>query len=198
MFCEIALVLLLDASTSLSMQDWRQQVQQTANAIRSEEVINAIERAGPIAIRPIAFSDTPVPMLEWHVLRTRQDAQELAAALDATSRPLWGGTCAATRLPTLAFILGFRRFEFYGFDFYYPEDTKQEDIKQQLMVIGIGNSGRHFTTTGELVAAMQDLGVWDKWMVENKLTVTWHGDGAGAEIWKSLVHNYDPPKEYIF
>lgn len=92
MFCEIALVLLLDASTSLSMQDWRQQVQQTANAIRSEEVINAIERAGPIAIRPIAFSDTPLPMLEWHVLRTRQDAQELAAALDATSRPLWGGT----------------------------------------------------------------------------------------------------------
>jgi hypothetical protein len=109
-----------------------------------------------------------------------------------------GGTCAATRLPTIAFIMGFRRFEFYGFDFYYPPEINPEDLKQQLMVIAIGNSGRHFTTTGELVAAIQDLGHWNKWMVENKLTVTWHGDGAGAEVWKTIVHAYDPPEEYPF
>lgn len=109
-----------------------------------------------------------------------------------------GGTCAATRMPMLAFTLGFRRFEFYGYDFFYPSDAKQEDIKQPLMKVMVGDEGREFLTTGELIAAMQDLGQWNKWLVENRLAVTFHGDGAGNHVWKSTVKSYENPKEYPY
>lgn len=109
-----------------------------------------------------------------------------------------GGTCAATRIPMLAFIMGFRRFEFYGYDFFYPADTDPTKIKQQLMKINIGGANREFLTTGELIAAMQDLGVWVKWMAENRLNVTFHGEGAGGVIWNTTIQNYHPPTEYPF
>lgn len=107
-----------------------------------------------------------------------------------------GGTCSALRMPTIAFVMGFRRLEFYGFDFYYPKNTKQENIKQQLITVEIGNTQKQYLTTGELVAAMQDVGNWVKWIADNKLTVTWHGDGAGGEIWRTIVHGYHNLKEY--
>lgn len=107
-----------------------------------------------------------------------------------------GGTCAATRMPMLAFVFGFRRFEFYGYDFFYPEGTEQSQVKQNLMTINLGNNPRKFLTTGELIAAMQDLGNWNKWMLQNQLTVTFHGDGAGAVIWEQTVNNYQAPAEW--
>ena len=109
-----------------------------------------------------------------------------------------GGTCAATRLPMLAFVMGFRRMEFYGYDFYYDEATDKSQIKQTLMTVGIGKGGQQFLTTGELVAAMQDLGHWVRWMVDNRLGITFHGKGAGAAVWDSLVTDYHPPKDYPF
>jgi hypothetical protein len=45
---------------------------------------------------------------------------------------------------------------------------------------------------------MQDLGQWNKWLVENRITVTFHGEGAGALIWEQTVNNYKPPAEYPF
>jgi hypothetical protein len=109
-----------------------------------------------------------------------------------------GGTCSATRIPMLAFVMGFRRFEFYGYDFFYPEDTDKTTIKQQLMRVNLGADQRSFLTTGELVAAMQDLGQWNRWLVENRISVTFHGEGAGALIWEQTINNYQPPGEYPF
>jgi len=108
-----------------------------------------------------------------------------------------GGTCSATRIPMLAFVMGFRRFEFYGYDFFYPENTTQEGIKQKLMKITLG-ADKHFLTTGELVAAMQDLGQWNQWLVNNRISVKFHGEGAGAAIWEQTVNNYSSPEEYSF
>lgn len=107
-----------------------------------------------------------------------------------------GGTCAATRMPMLAFIMGFRRMEFYGYDFYYAADTDPKTVKQDMLTVGIGSTNKQFWTTGELIAAMQDLGVWCKWMAENRLTITFHGDGAGATIWESTLTNYKNPPEW--
>lgn len=109
-----------------------------------------------------------------------------------------GGTCSATRMPMLAFALGFRRLEFYGYDFFYPEGTKQESIKQSLMKVQVGSSAQEFLTTGELVAAMQDLGQWNRWLVENRLDVIFHGPGAGAAVWTSTVKNYEAPGDYPY
>ena len=109
-----------------------------------------------------------------------------------------GGTCSATRIPMLAFVMGFRRFEFYGYDFFYPEDTDKDSIKQSLMRVTLGADQKSYLTTGELVAAMQDLGQWNKWLVDNRINVTFHGDGAGAAIWSQTVNNYQAPTEYPF
>lgn len=109
-----------------------------------------------------------------------------------------GGTCAATRMPMLAFVMGFRRLTFYGYDFFYPEGTSQETVKQPLMKVAIGKQSREYLTTGELVAAMQDLAEWNKWMIDNRLTIGFAGTGAGATIWEDTIVNYTPPKEYPF
>jgi len=109
-----------------------------------------------------------------------------------------GGTCSATRIPMLAFVMGFRRFEFYGYDFFYPEDTDKDDIKQSLMRVSLGAEQKSYLTTGELVAAMQDLGQWNRWLVENRINVVFHGEGAGAAIWEQTVNNYQAPTEYPF
>ncbi len=107
-----------------------------------------------------------------------------------------GGTCAATRLQTIAFVMGFRRLHFFGYDFHYPKDTDQSRVKQSLMTVQIGNDRREYLTTGELVAAMQDLSVWNKWMLDNRLSVWWYGDGCGPTIWAGTILNYQPPPEY--
>jgi hypothetical protein len=109
-----------------------------------------------------------------------------------------GGTCSATRIPMLAFVMGFRRFEFYGYDFFYPENTTSETVKQSLMRVNLGAEQRAFLTTGELIAAMQDLAQWNKWLVDNRISVTFHGDGAGTVIWHQTINAYTAPQEYPF
>ena len=131
----------------------------------------------------------------WHA-HTQATVAAKPAAFD-TGMVVMGGTCSATRIPMLAFVMGFRRFEFYGYDFFYPETTTQDGIKQKLMKITLG-ADKHFLTTGELVAAMQDLGQWNQWLVNNRISVKFHGEGAGSAIWEQTVNNYSSPEEYPF
>ena len=134
-------------------------------------------------------------LVGWHA----QTQITLEAKLPAFQKGLvvGGGTCSATRMPMLAFSMGFRRMAFYGYDFYYPAGTPQEGVKQQLMTVSVGQTKpKQFLTTGELIAAMQDLGQWNQWMLQNHLTVEWKGDGAGATIWEQTVPNYKAPLEF--
>jgi len=133
-------------------------------------------------------------LLGWHA--HTQGTADANLPEFQTGMVIGGGTCAATRMPMLAYAFGFRRFEFYGYDFFYPEDTDPSTVKQQLMKIKLGKDDRQYLTTGELVAAMQDLGQWNKWMVDNALTVQFHGDGAGSAIWQQTVNNYKPLAEW--
>ena len=132
----------------------------------------------------------------WHA-HTNATLKAKPAAFDVGTVVI-GGTCSATRIPMLAFVMGFRRFEFYGYDFFYPEDTKQDDVKQSFMKVSLGKDQKSYLTTGELVAAMQDLGQWNKWLVDNRISVKFHGDGAGSAIWEQTVNNYTAPTEYPF
>lgn len=92
MICAIALVLMMDASSSMYQSEWNQQVLHTAAALRSQEVSEAIERTPGIAITAGLFSHRAQTLLGWQVLRTRQDAQEFANRLEATRRTLSGST----------------------------------------------------------------------------------------------------------
>ena len=137
-----------------------------------------------------------VQIFGWHA-HTQATLAAKPASFD-TGMVVAGGTCSATRIPMLAFVMGFRRFEFYGYDFFYPEDTDKDTVKQSLMRVNLGADQKSYLTTGELVAAMQDLGQWNRWLVENRINVTFHGEGAGAAIWEQTVNNYQAPTEYPF
>ena len=132
----------------------------------------------------------------WHA-HTSASQEKQPPEFD-TGLIVMGGTCAATRIPMLGFVMGFRRFEFFGYDFFYPKGTTQEGIKQKLMEVALGKDGKRFLTTGELIAAMQDLGQWNRWMATNRIGVKFHGEGAGALIWQDTVSGYEPPAEYPF
>lgn len=144
----------------------------------------------------LALEAKGAKIIGWHA----QTQITLAAKLEAFQKGLivGGGTCSATRMPMLAFCMGFRRMAFYGYDFFYPAGTKQESVKQQLMTVSVGEkeAARQFLTTGELVAAMQDLGQWNQWILQNQLTVEWKGEGAGATIWRQTASSYKRPLEF--
>lgn len=126
----------------------------------------------------------------WHALTKSAEKQEKGLTIV-------GGTCTAMRLPMLAFTLGYRRMIFYGYDFCYPDDTPQETVEQKLMRVSVGNSGRSLLTTGELIAAMQDLNNWAGWLMEQNLTIEFRGEGAGPLIWEEAAGTYEPPLENV-
>ena len=92
MICAAALVLLLDASSSIVPREWREQIEATAAALESREVEDAIRRGGPMAVAAVAFADIPGRMLGWHVLASGADAAAFAATLRDAPRGLSGGT----------------------------------------------------------------------------------------------------------
>ncbi len=92
MFCAVALVLLLDASGSVSAEDWRLQAGGTADAIADEAVVRIIERQGGVAVTAVAFSDITRPLVPWRIVTSAADAGAFAHALREAPRNLYGGT----------------------------------------------------------------------------------------------------------
>lgn len=108
-----------------------------------------------------------------------------------------GGTNSANRALMLAFILGFRRFKCYAYDFFYPDGTEQAGIEQKLMRVKVGKRDDFLLTTGELIAAMQDWQAFVPWVVNNRLTLELVGDGAAKRIWEELQPGYVNPLEEL-
>ena len=90
--CAVALVLLLDASGSVSAEDWRLQAQGTADGIADEGVARIIERQGAVAMTAIAFSDLTMELVPWRIVTSAAEAQGFAQALREAPRRLYGGT----------------------------------------------------------------------------------------------------------
>lgn len=90
--CAVALVLLLDASGSVTPADWQMQVQGTADGIADAGVIRIIERQGAVAMTAIAFSDRTFAMVPWRIITGAAQAEAFAQALRAAPRALNGGT----------------------------------------------------------------------------------------------------------
>jgi hypothetical protein len=90
--CATALVLLMDASTSIFPTEWLEQVEATARAVESAEVADAIARGGAIAVKAVAFAEDTAPMTDWALLRNADDARAYAERLRAVRRALHGGT----------------------------------------------------------------------------------------------------------
>lgn len=78
MLCAVALLLMLDGSGSMN-QDFNTQREETARAIESPEVIQAIHHQGAVAISVMQFGFRTRLETDWAVLTNAADAQNLAA-----------------------------------------------------------------------------------------------------------------------
>lgn len=80
MLCAVALILLMDGSGSMG-HDFNIQREQTAAALESSEVVEAIERQGAVAVSVMQFSHVARIEIDWQVLRSQQDARLVANAI---------------------------------------------------------------------------------------------------------------------
>ncbi len=89
--CAVALVLLMDASGSVSAADFALQQEGHAAAFEAEQITRVIERE-PMAVQAFGFGDLAEAMTPWRVLSSRADAVSFAAELRLAHRPWSGGT----------------------------------------------------------------------------------------------------------
>lgn len=105
-----------------------------------------------------------------------------------------GGTCAAWRGLSLGSSLGYSEFHLFGFDFCYPESQIDKTLKDEAgrpkyMEITIGQTGKKFWSTGELVAASQDAQHFFEHAAQMGIRIYCHGEGVGPTIWNLLLGN---------
>ena len=103
-----------------------------------------------------------------------------------------GGTCAAWRALSLCQSLGYSEFHLFGFDFCYPESqidkkAKDEQGRPKYMEITIGQTGKKFWSTGELIAASQDAQYFFENVRQMGIRVWCYGEGIGPTIWKLIL-----------
>lgn len=79
--CVVALVLLLDTSSSIQLPDWVLQVEGHAAAFEDPRVHRAIERGPGVAVTALAFGQGSRELVPWTILRGEEDAQDFAADL---------------------------------------------------------------------------------------------------------------------
>lgn len=105
-----------------------------------------------------------------------------------------GGTCAAWRAVSLCHTMGYEEFHLFGFDFSYPESKVDKEAKDDLgrpkfMQITVGNTGKKFWSTGELIAASQDAQYFFTHTRDLGVRLYCHGEGIGPTMWNLLLAN---------
>lgn len=107
MIADLCLVLLLDASGSISAEEWDQQARATAEALASPAIVAGIV-AGPyrrIAVTAMEWSSATALILPWHIVGGQAEADTAAAALIAHQRRQSGSTAVGDALHAAAAAL---------------------------------------------------------------------------------------------
>lgn len=79
--CHTALVLMMDQSTSIHPDNWRLQVNATANALESEDFLAVIRHNGSIAVAAYSFNEGARQMVDWQLIDSPETASQFAKAL---------------------------------------------------------------------------------------------------------------------
>lgn len=79
--CEHSLHLLLDGSNSVGKANWEMQVNATADALESPEVVALMKRNGGMAVMTQKFTGHTEPMGFWEIISDSKDAQRYARRL---------------------------------------------------------------------------------------------------------------------
>lgn len=124
-------------------------------------------------------------LVGWHAY------SDSAAKYKLPNNSFWvtGGTCSALRAVQLSHILGFRKQTLVGFDLAVPEPTPEklqeldEFGRPKVFAIQLGKNNRKFYTTGELVAAIQNIDELVMTYQQGDFELDIIGDGAAYEVW---------------
>ena len=104
---DVAMVLAVDVSSSVSEEHWELQREGLANAIESNEFFNSVRSGfeGKVAIAVVEWSSSSYLVINWTVVESRNDLQQLAIKIRALNRVENLGTCMAKALLKSAQLL---------------------------------------------------------------------------------------------
>jgi hypothetical protein len=91
---DLALVLAVDNSGSVSDEEFALQIEGFSAAFRSPRVRSALERAGDVAIAAVFWGDSSAGIddLPWHHVREGRETEPMALAFESYQRRLYGST----------------------------------------------------------------------------------------------------------
>lgn len=91
---DLALVFSIDASSSISDEEYRLQIRGITTALQSPEVLRIINAAGDVAMAGVIWgpADLPKQRVPWLLLRSEKDVRSFSMSLEKTPRPLRGTT----------------------------------------------------------------------------------------------------------
>lgn len=97
---DVALVLALDVSGSISDDAWKTQREGIASAVGSDQFAQAVRRGqiGRIAIAVVQWGTSPRMVIDWRVVESPGQIGALAQEMRAMQRAESGGTCMGTML----------------------------------------------------------------------------------------------------
>lgn len=97
---DVALLLALDVSGSVSDDGWKTQREGIASAVGSDQFAQAVRRGqvGRVAIAVVQWGTAPRMVIGWRVVETSTETQALAQEMRTMRRAESGGTCMGTML----------------------------------------------------------------------------------------------------
>ncbi|MEL7459988.1 MAG: DUF1194 domain-containing protein [Pseudomonadota bacterium] len=163
---DVELALMVDASRSMRPDEQALQRRGYAEALRSANVISAIEAGllGRVALTYMEWSgsNTAKAVVPWTLIETPADAFAFATALEAPLKPSGGRTSVASAID------------------YGAEAIRTNRFKGARQVIDISGDGPN--NAGPLVDASRDKAVADGMIINGLPLMTRDGIGAGWHL----------------
>jgi len=97
---DVALVLAIDVSGSVSEDNWKTQREGVASAVGSDQFAQAVRRGqiGRVAIAVVQWGTVPRMVINWRIVETAAETRALADEMRRMNRAESGGTCMGTML----------------------------------------------------------------------------------------------------
>jgi len=91
---DVALVLAIDASSSIDLHEFNFQKRATAEALRDPNVVAAIQQVGGVAVAAVIWGDRSYgpQIIDWTVITSAVEADHFARHLESRSRETAGNT----------------------------------------------------------------------------------------------------------
>lgn len=93
----LCLLLLIDSSGSIDSNEWKQQIDGTANALLNEKVIDSAQREG-LAVSYVVFSGSSHTIIPWTIIKSPEQVLSFSNSLRNHARVGSGATATGDAL----------------------------------------------------------------------------------------------------